>query len=236
MPSALSNLIAMFPGALLPYAGITEPAAQGWLLCDGRLLVRADYPALFAAIGTTYNTGGESGTQFRIPDLRGRVIAGRDNMGGSAANRLNVTLTGNTTNANATISGLSSTAGLSEGMSVFGTGIPAGATIATIVSATSITISANATANGTGVSLRFGVVDGASLGAVGGGQVHTLSTAQMPSHNHNTNVSQGVATGSIAAFTGGQFNTAGFNTTNTGGGQAHPNVQPTLIANWLIKT
>lgn len=28
---------------------------------------QADYPALFAAIGTNYNTGGESGSQFRTP-------------------------------------------------------------------------------------------------------------------------------------------------------------------------
>lgn len=43
----------------------------GWLKCNGAILVRSAYPRLFAKIGTTYNTGGELSTQFRIPDWRG---------------------------------------------------------------------------------------------------------------------------------------------------------------------
>ena len=52
-------------------------------------------------IGTTYNTGGEAGYQFRLPDLRGRVAAGKDNMGGTTASRLTATsgLTGTTLGA-----------------------------------------------------------------------------------------------------------------------------------------
>lgn len=64
------------PGMVMPYAGATAPG--GWLLCDGSLLNRLDYTALFAAIGTQYNTGGELGTQFRLPNLKGKVIAGLD--------------------------------------------------------------------------------------------------------------------------------------------------------------
>lgn len=62
--------------AVIEYAGITEPADGKWLFADGRALERADYPELFAAIGTTYATGGETITQFRIPDRRGRVGMG----------------------------------------------------------------------------------------------------------------------------------------------------------------
>lgn len=43
----------------------------GWLKCDGRLLERDAYPALFGRIGTSF---GGSGTQFRLPDPRGRVL------------------------------------------------------------------------------------------------------------------------------------------------------------------
>lgn len=43
----------------------------GWLKCTGAILVRSAYPRLFAKIGTTYNTGGELSTQFRLPDWRG---------------------------------------------------------------------------------------------------------------------------------------------------------------------
>jgi len=42
---------------------------------------------LFAVIGTTYGSG-DGSTTFNLPDLRGRVAAGLDNMGGSDANRL----------------------------------------------------------------------------------------------------------------------------------------------------
>lgn len=60
-------------GSVMPYAGAQIP--QGWLLCDGRTVGRSDYPALFAAIGVTYGSG-DGSTTFRLPDLRGRVVAG----------------------------------------------------------------------------------------------------------------------------------------------------------------
>jgi hypothetical protein len=53
------------------------------------------------------------------------------------------------------ITALTDTSMLHAGMSVSGTGIPAGATVATITSGTAITISTNATASGT-VSITFG--------------------------------------------------------------------------------
>lgn len=53
-------------------------APEGWLMCDGTVKNRADYPVLFQAIGTTYNTGGETGAQFRLPSRQGRVGVGRD--------------------------------------------------------------------------------------------------------------------------------------------------------------
>lgn len=73
------------PGAMMAYAGATAPA--GWLLCYGQAVSRTTYSALFAVIGTAYGAGDGSST-FSLPDLRGRVPAGRDNMGGSAASRL----------------------------------------------------------------------------------------------------------------------------------------------------
>lgn len=43
----------------------------GWLKCTGATLNRAAYPKLFAVIGTSFNTGGESSLEFRLPDWRG---------------------------------------------------------------------------------------------------------------------------------------------------------------------
>lgn len=59
-------------GAITMYAGSTAPS--GYLICNGASVNRADYPALFTAIGTTY--GSASGTTFNIPDLRGRTPVG----------------------------------------------------------------------------------------------------------------------------------------------------------------
>ena len=81
-----SSSLTLPSGIINPFAGTTAP--DGWLLCYGQVLSRSSYPDLFVALSTTYNIGGEAGTDFRIPDLRGRAIAGVDNMGGSAASRI----------------------------------------------------------------------------------------------------------------------------------------------------
>lgn len=59
----------------------------GWLWCDGSAVSRATYAALFAAISTAFGVGNGS-TTFNVPDLRGRVPAGKDDMGSGAASRL----------------------------------------------------------------------------------------------------------------------------------------------------
>ncbi len=75
-------------GAITAYAGTTAPS--GWLLCDGAAVSRTAYADLFAAIGTTYGAG-DGSTTFNLPDLRGRVVAGKDDMGGTAAGRVTAT-------------------------------------------------------------------------------------------------------------------------------------------------
>ena len=72
-------------GTVVDFAGATAPT--GWLLCYGQAVSRATYAALFAAISTTFGTG-DGSTTFNVPDLRGRVTAGQDDMGGTSANRL----------------------------------------------------------------------------------------------------------------------------------------------------
>ena len=72
-------------GTLLPYAGATAPT--GYLLSFGQAISRSTYADLFSAISTTYGVGDGSST-FNVPDLRGRAVAGQDDMGGTSANRL----------------------------------------------------------------------------------------------------------------------------------------------------
>lgn len=81
-------------GSIFAYAGTSAPT--GFVMADGRTLSRTTYAALFAVLGTSFNTGGEASTDFRVPDLRGRAIAGTDNMSvlRGAAGRLSLATLG----------------------------------------------------------------------------------------------------------------------------------------------
>lgn len=81
----LTGIVALPTGAVLPFAGVSAPS--GHLLCFGQAISRSTYSDLFTAIGTKYGVG-DGSTTFNLPDLRGRVVAGQDDMGGSSANRL----------------------------------------------------------------------------------------------------------------------------------------------------
>lgn len=157
-------------GVVVPFAGPVEP--EGWLFAAGQAVNRAVYAALFAALGTLYGAG-DGATTFNLPDLRGRVAAGRDDMKGAAAGRL--------------------------------------------------------TAGGSGMA-------GATLGAAGGGETHVLTVGQMPAHTHSQSGLTGGPNHALATnYPDGPYNVGG-STGSAGGGQAHPNVQPTLVLNYVIKT
>lgn len=83
--TSMSGSSAAPVGTVIAYAGSSIPA--GWLLCYGQAVSRTTYAALFSVISTTYGAG-DGSTTFNLPDLRGRGLAGVDNMGGSAANRI----------------------------------------------------------------------------------------------------------------------------------------------------
>jgi microcystin-dependent protein len=93
------------------------------------------------------------------------------------------------------------------------------------------------------------------LGAVGGDEVHVLTTPQIPAHNHptvevahshatfarNRDITGGAST--VAQVVNATDNADGLTSAvktnltigNTGGGLAHPNVQPTIILNAQVK-
>jgi len=76
-----------------PWASGSMPA---WaVLPYGQLLTNASYPAMQTiadASGRPY--GGTAGTNFNMPDMRGRITAGKDDMGGSTAGRITAAISG----------------------------------------------------------------------------------------------------------------------------------------------
>lgn len=253
-------------GVVLPFAGASAPS--GWMLCAGQAVSRTTYSALFDAIGTAHGAG-DGSTTLNLPDMRGRVAGGKDDMGGSPAGVLNVTLTGTkASTSNGIITGLSSTSGLAVGMKAFGTGIGTNAVINSIDSASQLTLSVVSTSTGS-TSIRFGVVDGATLGASGGSHTHALATPQLPSHTHTGSAASagshqhagGTASGGasgggfiqypnpepsysnvssppstsypITQFAGAHSHSLTIDA--AGGGNSHPNLQPTMVLNHIIK-
>ena len=86
---------------------LSDAVPEGWLLCDGSTISIMEYHELYDVLGNIYGTGDDSYTlewvdenndgmmqpeemievpsTFSLPDLRGRVPVGLDNMGGVSA-------------------------------------------------------------------------------------------------------------------------------------------------------
>ncbi len=66
------------PGMMSGYGGLTAPS--GWLECDGASYTVAAQGNLHTAIGDLY--GGDGGTNFNVPDIRGKFLRGWDHGAG----------------------------------------------------------------------------------------------------------------------------------------------------------
>jgi len=63
------DLVPQNAGDIKAIAGIKVPT--GWLFCDGSTYDQSAYPQLYAAIGQSW---GGTGSSFKVPDLRGKVL------------------------------------------------------------------------------------------------------------------------------------------------------------------
>lgn len=64
-------------GSVMPWFASTPPS--GWLELNGQPVPRTGFPRLFALIGTTFGQADEQ--TFRLPDVRGRALFGRNGPG-----------------------------------------------------------------------------------------------------------------------------------------------------------
>lgn len=140
--SPIEVFSAVPAGTIIQSASSVVPT--GYLKANGQAVSRSIFARLFRAIGTTYGAGNGS-TTFNVPDLRGEFIRGWDD--GRNIDTHTFTITGSTTNSSATVTA-SDTSQLAVGMSLSGTGIPAGAKVLSITSATVFVMTENATATG----------------------------------------------------------------------------------------
>lgn len=93
-----TNFILIAPVAVTGSLGEIKPLAHstvpgGFLLCYGQPVSRTTYAALFAVLGTAWGAG-DGATTFNVPDLRGRALFGKDDMGGSSASRVTAGVSG----------------------------------------------------------------------------------------------------------------------------------------------
>jgi microcystin-dependent protein len=231
----ITNPSVQPPGEVASFAMSTCPA--GWLAADGTAYSRSTYAGLFGKISTTWGTG-DGSTTFNVPDMRGAFVRGWDNSKG-----LDVTVLGGvTTSGSSTVTGLSSTNLMYVGMPVSGTGIPSGTTVASIVSGTSVTLSANATAtsgvlSGTTTLGTFALSGLSSTSNLSVGQsvsgTGLLSGAVITSINSSSQVS----VGTVYAGTFASAATTISGISNTAGMVANQSISgPGIAANTVISS
>jgi microcystin-dependent protein len=208
------------PGTVVDFAGDNAPA--GWLLCQGQSVAVATYTNLFNAIQYKYGGGGAN---FNLPDLGGRVTAGKE----LTASRL--------TTAGAGIDG--ATVGASGGTQ---THALAEAQLANHLHAQAI----HAHAMG-GHQHRipdhvhsptggwFGLVNAGQLyGYLSGSDGNWIGIDAI--NNSTAGIPGGPTLTADMETTPNTGNSAAVNTGGAGSGTAHQNTQPTMIMNKIIKT
>jgi len=186
-----------------------------------------------------------------IPTMQGLATVGVDDMGGVAAQNIQIITTAAVTNSSATCV-VASASGLARGMNVIIAGAAAGKIVT--ISGTTVTLSAPYTGT-TDASASFRasfLSDAQQIGAIGGVQTVIQDSSEMPSHTHGVTdpghkhkIGQKISVyaagfGLINNPTGTKDEdtstvTTGITINNTGGGAAMQNVQPSRAVTYYMK-
>lgn len=249
-----ANLVAEFltpTGSVMPFAGSIAP--EYWLLCDGSAVSRTDYSRLFNLIGTTYGEGDGAST-FNLPDLRDRAAIGAgqstyvDTQPAASYNTSDtITVDENDTlhTGKEVVFTTDGTApgGLTAGSTYYvirltSTTIKLASSLANAVSGSGI----NITSTGSGSHTLTLTFTDRSLGAKGGEERHSITEAELASHNH-TMRDFGVTTGTGSGSNGFKLYSATTDQSGgsrgnyaTGGSESHNIMNPYLALNYIIKT
>jgi microcystin-dependent protein len=235
-------------GVISQYAGTAAPT--GYLLCQGQSVSTTTFAALFAAIG--YNYGG-SGASFNVPNLQNRVPVGR---GTGTFGSLNAT--GGAETHTLTVDQMPSHTHIQNShnhtQNAHNHGASSGSAGSHSHSASTGTAGAHTHGNSGSHSHQFfyGTFVGRAQGTTSplvqssnvsvindgttktsthehtssGGHTHTVTVNANGDHSHTVSVDNATATNQAATATN----------QNTGGGEAHNNLQPYIVVNYIIKT
>ena len=256
IPGGYGTDAAYIPvGAAVPYFGPSAPSGN-FALPAGQAISRTAFAALFALIGTTYGAG-DGSTTFNLPDLRGRALFGKDDMGGSAASRVTAAGSGiNGTTLGATGGAETVTLATSQipshthanALSDPGHTHPVSGSTGGVsnnhqhsFSGTTSGISAQHAHSAPGLASTGGFLGGGGLAAVTGyaGGSATQTGTESADHSHtyggstgseNADHSHGFSTTSGASGTGASIVNAA-----AGGGLAHNNMPPTMMVNYIMR-
>lgn len=247
-------------GTINAYAGRTAPT--NWLMCDGTNVSRTTYAALFAVIAPTVGTftvtiaapavvsltahGFLTGDQVYLTTTGAlptgltantiyyviKIDANSFNLATTLANAIAATKITTTGSQSGTHTAVACPFGLGDGSTTFGLPDMRGRVVA----------GADAMGGATAAS-RMTLADATNgsygtVGAAGGEQRHTLLIAELASHTHDTGLkgAGGANTNAHEVFDGTANNGASRITAATGSDTPHNIIQPTIVANYIIKT
>jgi microcystin-dependent protein len=196
-------------GSGMEYWGTAAPS--GWIFAYGQTLGTTTCPLLFNVVSYTY---GGSGSSFLAPDMRGRVALAKDNMGGSAANRITSGVSGIV----GTTLGASGGSQLAQADTISLTGsLPA-----------STTVSSSATSTVTDPGHQHTLPNGTGGGSVGvPDNVNATTVTGTSFATTGITVATSVTSSASTTVTNGLSATSGLTGTTQ-------NVQPGIVSNYII--